>query len=136
MDIFSPFIQIAFNGQWNDARKINSSFNGDRTQEKQLVYIPFLKGNIMLTMSWNDLRFFLSEQFVGKRYTDEVNTEANALPAHAITNAAIQFYHTISPSILSLKLEAENLFNQQYEMIAYYPMPSRSFRAKLSVLFP
>lgn len=126
-----PEIELDLNGQWIIARKVNASFEGDLTADKQLPNIPNLSASAVLSASFGAYAMNITELIVGQRYLDETNAET--LPAHAITNIALQLQHNIDRYTFAFSTEINNLFNQQYEMLALYPMPSRSFRMKLTV---
>ena len=128
-----PQMELMLNGQWLDTRKVNASFAGDATMNKRLPYVAPFSGNVALTMKHQRFRLSLIEQITGERFMDEMNS--TTLPAVAVTNASLDFEITFNPLRASLLLELKNLFNAQYEMIAFYPMPSRSINATLSLTY-
>jgi iron complex outermembrane receptor protein len=122
------------NGQWISARKMNSSFAGDLTSGKDLVYVPALSGSGTIAVTPVPfLSFSVIEQFMGERYTTETNDAT--LPAHAVTDAAVVL--TVRPTgmpVMRFKFEALNLFDLEYEMVAYFPMPGRAYRFSITTI--
>ncbi len=135
LNFINSMLSIILNGQHLNSIKMNRSFDGDITEGKFLPYIPRLSGNAVISLRIKNFNFTLTEQVIGKRYTDEINSESSALPAHAITNAAIQIHYQFGDIQAALKFECGNLFNQNYEMIAFYPMPPRWIHARLSITY-
>ncbi len=133
--IFPGTLRIEANGQWISARKENSSFAGDATAGKYLPYIPALSGNILLLATAGRFSISIAEELAGLRYTDEINTEANALPFHAVTSVAGRVVLTENPAEVILHLQVGNLFNQRYETVANYPMPLRWFRVLIAARY-
>lgn len=128
-----PRMELTLNGQWLDTRKVNASFAGDATMNKRLPYVAPFGGSIALTAKLSRLRMSLIEQITGERFIDEMNT--TTLPAVAVTSVSFDFDASFEPIRASLLIELKNLFNTQYEMIAFYPMPSRSINATLSLTY-
>ena len=73
----------------------------------------------------------LDHRFVGERYLREDNTES--LPAYRITSAALLARMTMAGWKLFAKGEVSNLFDSDYEVFRYYPMPKRNYRMTISV---
>jgi len=122
---------MRMNGQWMSARKANASFPGDATQDKRLIYVPEWSGSVSLLAApaeW--LTVSLTERVLGPRFYNEINTAE--LPAHAITDAALRLSLPLAGVRTVWKLEVLNLLGEEYEVIAFYPMPGRSWRFTLS----
>jgi vitamin B12 transporter len=63
--------------------------------------------------------------YTGKRYTNTENTAF--LPGYFITNASGGIRFGSGVNIFDLSLKLDNIFNSNYQTIAWYPMPGRSF---------
>lgn len=124
-------LSVRANARWMSARKMNSSFPGDATQGKQLIYIPAWSGSLtLLTAPASWLTISATERLLGPRYYTETNTAE--LPTHAITDIAAHAVVPFAGMKSSWKFELLNLFDASYEVVAFYPMPGRSFRFTLS----
>jgi outer membrane cobalamin receptor len=80
-------------------------------------------------------KYFLGSdaQYTGKRYTSEDNT--SELPGYFTTNMFvgrdIQFKNIKG----NIQFSVKNIFDNQYQVIANYPMPGRAYYIKLNVKF-
>ncbi|MFA6234266.1 MAG: TonB-dependent receptor [Bacteroidota bacterium] len=124
-------VSLRLNARWMSARKVNASFPGDATEGKQLIYVPEWSGSFTLLtapLAW--LTVTATERLLGPRFYTETNT--SELPAHAITDAAVQASVSLAGIGTTWKLELLNVFDSSYEVVAFFPMPGRSFRFTLS----
>ncbi|MCB2204901.1 TonB-dependent receptor [bacterium] len=124
-------LRLRLSGQWMNARKMNASFPGDATQGKQLIYVPRLSGAALLAWSaTQDLSLSTTLRVLGRRYYTESNDAS--LPAHAVLDAAVTVGMNVVGLRGDLRLELRNAFDSAYEVVAFYPMPGRHFRAILT----
>jgi vitamin B12 transporter len=95
------------------------------TIDKQLIYVPEHVFNANVTVKWQSIELFLSNSYIGDRYTTGDNS--SKLESYNITNLSIEktFANSILP--LSLYLKVMNLFDTTYQVLAYRPMPGRWF---------
>ena len=112
----------------------NVSQSGSELSEgKQLIYIPENQANAYLVMSFNGLYASWRSSFVGKRYTSADNSKyLNSYFLSDLTAGSIIRMGQIS---FDLSLTVNNIFNTEYQTLAYYPMPGRSFFLKLDFNF-
>lgn len=130
---FGDALALRLNGQWTDARKMNASFPGDATQGKRLVYVPDFSSSFMLLYRTDDrMTFALTGHHIGERFGQEDNHPSSALPPHILFDFAVTFAIQSSLMDIGIKGEVRNMFDESYEVIAFYPMPPRSFRLTLT----
>ncbi len=118
-------------GSWISSRKVNSAFEGDKTTDKQLIYVPEWRGSAVLygaALPW--LTLSLTGQFVGTMYYTETNDRS--IPAHAVADVAAVVDFKTAGVGFSAKLEFLNLFDTSYQAVAFYPMPGRHLRMTLT----
>lgn len=118
--------------KYSNTRSLKKSvdFTGDPSYDKQIFYVPdqLVKCNIYLKYKESGLNIFYC--FTGKRFTDFENN--NFLPAvdmfelNFCQNLKFDKFNTL------LKLEVNNLFNKDYQIISGYPMPLRNYKINLS----
>ena len=110
--------------------------DGSATYGSQLPYTAKVGGGIsaILNTPWLTIGYSATSQ--GKRYSMAQNIREYRLPAY--------MEHTISLSRridlgdgrnINLQLSLNNITDEQYEIIKYYPMPSRSMTASATVEF-
>ena len=64
---------------------------------------------------------------VAERFSLPSHIEGTRLAPYAEWGAALYREFRLRPVTLSLRLDATNLFDKQYEVVARYPMPGRAF---------
>jgi iron complex outermembrane receptor protein len=98
-------------------------------KHEQLIYIPVNQGSASMRFRYGRLYSSWRSGFTGMRYTTADNTRF--LPGYILNNVSCGFLHKAGNIKLDLNLEIDNLFSVDYQTIAYYPMPGRSFFVKL-----
>ncbi|MEK6570076.1 MAG: hypothetical protein AABZ61_01800, partial [Bacteroidota bacterium] len=99
--------------------------------DKQLLYVPRGVANMTVAVRFETLGLNISHSLVGRRYTKEDNSES--LPSYRLTNANLILTIPVQGRKLFAKAEVSNLFDKDYEVFPYYPMPRRSYRLMLGI---
>lgn len=73
--------------------------------------------------------------YAGTRYSLGQNVSENRLPAYTDQSVSLSREFVLGKISLLGNVEILNLFNHQYEVVRYFPMPGRSCRASLTVKF-
>lgn len=120
-----------FSVAYTDARKTKEDFEGDRTIGKQLVYVPQFTSKAGFDFSYSNLRAGVFYDHIGTRYTNVENTKS--LPPTGLLEANIQYTLPLSLFYVTGRLEANNILNDDYQMIAGYPMPLRNLTFKINL---
>lgn len=101
------------------------------TYNEQIPYTPLNSGSAALSYSFKKLDIGYNVQFAGVRYSGQVsnfNTYMAPYSEHSI-NAGYRF------KSWRVNVEWINIFNTQYEVVQFYPMPRMNFRATIQYLF-
>jgi outer membrane cobalamin receptor len=103
----------------------------DASIGKQLIYVPEHQGNVSAGASYGI--FYASWIFTGtgKRYLTADNSEY--LPGYALNNLITGSRINVKGNIIDLNFHADNIFNVNYQTIAYYPLPGRSYSLNLII---
>ncbi|MFP4024873.1 MAG: TonB-dependent receptor plug domain-containing protein [Thiohalospira sp.] len=121
--------------------KINTSYNYNKTtnetsnqlSDKQLIYVPVhqLHWGIQLNYKIFSLRY--NESYTGKRYTSENNNQY----VDAFTVGNLHLGSKINSKIITGKMTFSiyNIWNQSYQVMAWYPMPLRNYAIHLTINF-
>jgi iron complex outermembrane receptor protein len=128
---FDGSLTLVLNSTWTDVVKKSEDFPGDPTAGKQLIYVPEQTVSASASFIVGNAKLFVQHSWTSFRFTTEINDRF--LPSYPVTSAALQYMLSIRPVKVSAKLEATNLFNRSYQVVALYPMPLREFRATLGV---
>ena len=127
------------------ALQLNASYTWqnatDRTDKTSKIYgdqIPYTAehaGSVSASLEnpWVNLGWSLTA--VGDRYTLPQNLEDNRIDGYIEQQLSANKTFRIGKCSLRLQAEVVNLGNVTYDVIRYYPMPGRSFRATIQVTY-
>ena len=109
---------------------------GSATYGSQLPYTAKVSGGISLILNTPWLTVGYSATGQGKRYSMAQNIREYQLPAYMEHSVSISRSFVIgNSSNINLQLSVNNITDEQYEIIKYYPMPGRSLTASATVEF-
>ncbi len=100
---------------------------------KQLLYIPQHKGLAQLT--WRNAGWSVAyrHNFVGKVFTSPSNIQS--LPAFSLGDLSVSRTFKFDQWHFSAFTKVHNLWDTDYQMVQYYPMPGRNFEVGLGFGF-
>ena len=104
-----------------DKLKASASYN------RQLPYTPKHSGNasLLIRNPWVNLGY--SVLFQGERWSSSQQTSQYKLKAYSEHTLTLSREFLFKSCQLNLSGSIHNLFDKQYEIVKYYPMPGRSF---------
>ncbi len=105
----------------------------DESEGKQLIYTPFHQQKSFVYAAYKSQFLRIEQQFVGKRFTTTTNTEY--LPSYFLANFSLGKNVNYKKASFVLELNCQNIFNYQYQSMAFYPMVGRSFELVLRIKF-
>jgi iron complex outermembrane receptor protein len=108
-----------------------SDISNDGSIGKQLIYVPYNQGNIILKIRQSDFSAIWITDFTGIRYTTSDNS--SFLPAYSISSLSGSYIFRRKSTVFNVNISSENIFNTSYQTIAYFPQPGRSYLIKLIV---
>ena len=101
--------------------------------KNEIPYTPNQSGSGMVALYYRIWSAGYSILFSGERYTLGENDPTNLLPGwceqDVFVSAQIPFKNFQS----TIRGEVNNLFDQQYDVIHYYPMPGRSYKLSITI---
>jgi vitamin B12 transporter len=112
-----------------EARKTNRSSESDPSYDKQLLYVPKNVVTFNLAFRLEPAVFSVTQSIVSRRYITEDNVAS--LPPYNVTSANAVISVPIDSRRLFVKAEVNNVFDRDYEVFQYYPMPRRNLRFSL-----
>jgi iron complex outermembrane receptor protein len=100
---------------------------------KQLAYVPKIKTGGTFLISYKSVWLKYSESFTGRRYS----TDDNSIYIERYWIGGVSIEKTFEGKAFSIKsfVRADNIWNQEYQVVAWYPMPLRSYQIGVSILF-
>ncbi|MDF1673258.1 MAG: TonB-dependent receptor [Vicingaceae bacterium] len=129
-------LKIKFNGNYAYTISTNrkaKNYN-DNSVNKQLIYVPYHQINYTLELSLMSFQLSYNYNYIGRRF---MSTDNNwYLPANYISNVSIaKDFKVNSKTKLNGSLKVNNIFNQDYQAIAWRAMPGRNYLFTLSFQF-
>ena len=103
----------------------------DQSFEKQLIYVPEHSANVNVDYMSKIFIISFNNSFTGKRYVTRDNLDH--LPAYFISDVKIVKNFNIRKSSVSAGFDIYNIWDADYQVIQYYPVPGRNFRLSLGI---
>ena len=127
-----------------DVTDPNDTYYGD-----QIPYIPWHSGSAVGMFGWqNDWQQYglnYSFIYVGERYNQQENIIYNYTQPWYTHDLSVfgewqikplaSSPHRLSPIVLRVALDVNNLLSQDYDVIINYPMPKRNFKCTVSITY-
>lgn len=96
----------------------------------QLMYVPLHKVFGTIDYRFRNIGLFLQGTYNGLTYSDSEENRRDALDPYVVMNAGADL--TLFRNF-KLGFRVNNLFNQVYETVAFYPMPMRNYAVHLNI---
>ena len=102
----------------------------DENLDKQLIYVPNHKANVILTYQIAKWNFGYNYQYTSKVYTTTSNSQT--LDGYNLSN--LFFKRQLFKDKIIVALNLNNIFNESYQSVAYRPMPNRNITLNIKLL--
>jgi iron complex outermembrane receptor protein len=112
------------------SRNMTTMHEQDASYNKQLIYIP--EHQFKLNARWGYKKFTLglSHLFMGARYLTSDNLDY--LPYYQLTDGSITYDLQVKEQPFKIGLSVMNIFDTEYNAIAWRPMPGRNYLLTLA----
>lgn len=118
---------LAVNGNYT-MQRVRNNTEGDTHRGKQIAYTPEHSGG--LSAAWENPWVNVSANaiFATSRWANNEHYPTTMLKGYS--DCGMTVYRTIrcGKGALDLRLDLKNIFNTQYEIVRFYPMPGRSWQ--------
>lgn len=131
--IVGSFFDGLLSGQTSYTRMRAEDRTDGVTNGHLIPYAPEELFNGILALRRWGIGLSGSWEYVSYRHTLAYNTPESALPHYLIVNAGLSATRTLGAFELTGRIEAANIFDEEYQVVRNYPMPGRSLRFELSV---
>lgn len=105
----------------------------DASVGKQLIYVPKYSGNGKVSVEYKGFIIAFNQNYMGYRFTSTDNTEY--LVPYTLSNIYGSYRLHLKQYSLDLFIQANNIFNEQYQIIANQAMPLVNYLTGISVQF-
>jgi iron complex outermembrane receptor protein len=106
---------------------------------KQLIYIPENQINSLLRITYGNFYSSFDANYVGVRYLTADNSNvmsgSDYLPGYMLNNIIAGMKFPFLNTLTDINFSVENLFNINYQSIAQYPLPGRSYLIRILFQF-
>lgn len=103
------------------------------TYGDQIPYVPEHSATAVLSCSCQGWSFHYSFIYTGQRYMLGGNIPVNYIAPWYTHDVSASKSFQLRDVQMNVTAEVNNLFNQQYEVVKWYPMPGTNFKITLSV---
>ena len=101
----------------------------DNLKDKQLIYVPFHKAIANITYQYKSWSLNYNYQYNGNVFTTTSNTQyIDNFDLHNI-----QFRKEILKNTVNIGFYMNNLFNKNYQVVSYRPMPNRNYKLNINI---
>lgn len=107
----------------------SSATSDELSSDKQLIYIPRNQANASFRLCIKNIYSIWTANYTGKRFITADNSRF--LPDYLLNNLCTGIKLHRKGALIDINLNIENLFDINYQSIAYYPLPGRYFLAKI-----
>ena len=121
---------LTFNGHYSLLRAMNGTVKEAPDYHNQLPYTPLhaFSATISWENPWANLAATTSGQ--SKRWTTVDHAAGTRIDSFSVSDLSV--WQTFQ-SKYTLRFTLQNLFDRQYDIVAHYPMPGRSWKAQFSI---
>jgi outer membrane cobalamin receptor len=125
--------QLQLSYAHNYMKAIDVTDETGSTYRHQIPYTPRVSGSGRAAFETPFINIAYAILWSGKRYAGYQNYAENKLPAYADHSISAYKSWNIKGISLTTKAEVLNIFNEQYAVVKWFPMPGRSYRVSLGI---
>ena len=131
LDLKSNNLKLKLNSQYAfTIANIEKPGDANYFSDKQLEYVPNNQLNAGIRISYNKLYSSWITCFTGKRFINADNSQY--LPDYTLNNLIAGIRLKSGKNSFDITFRIDNILSVNYQAIAYYPMPGRSFLFSIS----
>jgi len=130
---FSPVVRWSARIAYTWQQALDVSDPSSTIYKNEIPYTPSHSGSALAAVYYKTWSAGYSILFSGERYALGENDPTNLLPGWDEQDAFVscqlpfKYFQTI------IRGEVDNIFNQQYDVVHYYPMPGRSYKLSITI---
>lgn len=125
-------LHVQLDASYTLQKAVDVTKEDSKTYLHQIPYTPRHAGTASVSLEHPWIRLSWTLTAAGSRYSLPQNIEANRMPGYAEHQLSFRRSFRIGQSSLWVQAGIVNLTDAMYDVVRYYPMPGRSFRASMS----
>ena len=128
-------VAVLFSSTYSYMKAIDVTDPESKVYKHQIQYVPTHSGNASVSLEnpWLTVSYHVTA--VDKRYALPQNLASNELPGYVEHNISLNRTFLVGKTKLRIQGEVLNLADKTYDIVRFYPMPGRSWRLNLSLIF-
>ena len=127
-------VALTLRAQYTYQRAIDVTDSSKSFYRHQIPYIPRHSGTLIAALDWQGWALNYCFIYTGERWNAQVNNDYNHMQPWYTSDLSLSKELMLRQTRLRLTAEVNNLLDQQYDVIANYPMPGRHFAINLEVI--
>lgn len=124
---------LNINGAYTLQCAVDKTDKSKESYNNQIPYTPKHYSHLSALLNMPLLNVGYKMSFYGERYTMAQNTDEYRLSPYAEHSITLTKEMDISNIRVKLAASLNNIFNKQYEVIQYYPMPGRNWMVSATI---
>jgi outer membrane cobalamin receptor len=124
---------LSLRAQYTYQRAIDITNPATPYYRHQIPYIPHHAGSLIAGLDWRRLSLNYSFIYTGERWNAQENSQYNHMQPWYTSDLSAAYRFRLQKHPCRLSAEVNNLFDQQYDVIANYPMPGRNMAIGLEI---
>ena len=132
-------VTLTADANWAWTRSINHGDPANWADEsigKQLVYIPEYSASVMGRIAWRNYGFTYKFNYYSERFTtsnNDASSKIGIIGAYYMNDIALDYSLKLRWADISIKLNINNLFNEEYVSILSRPMAGINYNLFLEI---
>jgi iron complex outermembrane receptor protein len=121
-------------GSYSYTRANTSGSDESGNEKRQIIYTPVNQANGSLRLRFGNVYSLWRSNLTGRRFTSADNTEY--LPAFIVNDFSAGVRCRIKWGLADISMNIDNIFDSDYQTMAYYPLPGRTWLLKIQFQIP
>ncbi len=126
-------LTLSLKGLYTFQHAVDRTSPKDSFYKHQIPYVPKHSASLIVSALYHSCSLNYSFIYAGKRYNAQENIDYNLVQPWYTSDLSLSYLFRLWSMDCTLLLACNNLFAQDYEVIANYPMPKRNYHLSISL---
>ncbi len=122
-------LYLKVNGSWSYTRASETTEEPRERDRHQIVYVPVYQANAGVKAGYGILSASFNSSYTGRRYLSADNSDY--LPGYLLCDLSTGVEKEVGKADIKMNFRISNLFNVNYQAVAWHPMPGRSYSVSI-----
>ncbi|RYY36922.1 MAG: TonB-dependent receptor [Sphingobacteriaceae bacterium] len=125
--------RVNLSGSYTFQKSLDVTNPDDRYYLEQIPYTPVHNANFNTSVNYKKIGLNYNFSYSSARYYTSNNTPQYYIAPYKLSDISAIYNFSAFKMPVMASAEVNNLFNERYEVVRYYPMPQRSVRFTLQI---